>query len=342
MMCQEPVLVSVIIPNYNYANSLPLCLRAVQSQTYPHIELILVDDGSTDDSVAIATAMGVRVERTPQNMGCAGARNHGIALATGEILLFVDSDVALYPDAIANAVELLTQDSTLGAVCGIHDPEPLIRDSMVEEYRGYQYHYWSITAEGLISFLFPATCAIRRRVFDEIGPFNTRLRQTEEVDYGHRLTEKYGLLLSSKVRTRHDHDDRLGGLLRKMFKRARDRVPLYARRKRFAQGFETSSRAGGAIAALAAVAGCFAPLLLGVWGVAIPVAALVVSLLADAGMYRFVARRRGIGFLLYFAAVHFVVNVTIATGVGVGVVRWLASASFRRLYDRLPEPVQGT
>ncbi|MFF3441215.1 glycosyltransferase family 2 protein [Streptosporangium sp. NPDC002721] len=325
-------LVSVVVPNYNYATSLELCLRALQEQTYRPIELIMVDDGSTDDSVAVAERLGVRVVHTERNMGVAGARNLGITHARGEILVFVDSDVAAYPDAVEVAVGMLAADPRLGAVCSIHDPEPLIRDSLVEEYRALQYYYWTASSEGPISFLFPAMVAMPRHVYDEVGPFNTRLRETEEVDYGHRLTQRYDMVLTSKVRSRHDHDDELSKLLRKLFKRGRARVPLYARRKRFARGFETSNRAGGSLAALAALA-TLPALAFGPAGAALPALALAVSILADLGMYRFVLRRRGPIFLLYYGAVHFVVNVTIAAGVAAGVAQWLCSARFRGLYD---------
>ncbi|MFC7387239.1 glycosyltransferase family 2 protein [Sphaerisporangium rhizosphaerae] len=326
-------LVSAIVPNYNYAASLELCLRALQEQTYRPIELIVVDDGSTDDSVEVARRLGVRVVRTERNMGVAGARNLGVAHATGEILVFVDSDVAAYPDSVEVAVRMLDGDAGLGAVCSIHDPEPLIRDSLVEEYRALQYYYWTVSSEGPISFLFPALVAMPRRVYDEIGPFNTELRETEEVDYGHRLTQRYEMVLTTAVRSRHDHDDKLFKLLRKLYRRGRARVPLYAQRRRFARGFETGSRAGGSLAALAALAAVPVAVLLGPAGAALPALALAVSLLADLGMYRFVLRRRGPWFLLYFGAVHFLVNVTIAAGVAAGVVRWLCSARFRRLYD---------
>ncbi|GAA2207653.1 hypothetical protein GCM10009850_031110 [Nonomuraea monospora] len=330
-------LVSVIVPNYNYAASLELCLRALLAQTYQPIELIVVDDGSTDDSAEVARRLGVRVIRTEENLGTAAARNLGAAHASGEILMFVDSDVAAYPDAVEVSVRLLAADPRLGVVSSVHDPEPLIRDSLVEEYRALQYHYWTVSSEGPVSFLFSALMAMPRRVFDEIGPFNPRLRETEEVDYGHRLTQRYEMLLTTAVRSRHDHDDKLLKLLRKLYRRGRARVPLYARRRRFARGFETSSRAGGSLAALAALVA--APLVVpfGVAGASLAVLALVVSLVADLGMYRFVLRRRGWWFLLYFGAVHFVVNVTIAAGVAAGVLRWLCSARFRRLYD--PDPV---
>lgn len=333
-------LVSVIVPNYNYAASLGLCLRAILAQTYERIELIMVDDGSTDNSVEIAQSLGVTVLRTPRNLGVAGARNLGIARSNGEICFFVDSDVALEPDAVAEAVRLLKEDSSLGAVCGIHDPEPLIRDSRVEEYRGLQYHYWAASSAGLISFLFPASAAIRRSVLDEVGPFNERLRHTEEVDYGNRLTLRHGLLLTPLIRSRHDHDAVLVPLLRKLFRRGHARVPLYAQRRKFARGFETSSRAGGSLAALASLV--LLPTVALSWYALIAVALVLgVSLASDAGMYRFVARRRGWAFTVYFTAVHWLVNVSIAAGVLTGAVHWLYSRDFRGIYGApVPEPVR--
>jgi glycosyltransferase involved in cell wall biosynthesis len=103
-------LVSIIVPNYNYARTLRLCLRAIRAQTYEPLEVLVVDDCSTDNSAQIARSMGVRVVRTPHNAGVAAARNLGAEHAGGEILIFVDSDVAMNPDAVANAVALLAAE----------------------------------------------------------------------------------------------------------------------------------------------------------------------------------------------------------------------------------------
>lgn len=326
-------LVSVVVPNYNYAESLDLCLRSILDQTYPNIEILMVDDCSTDQSVVVAEALGVTVVSTGTNGGCGTARNVGAARTRGELICYVDSDLALAPDAVANAVRILADDPGLGAVCGIQDPEPLLHDTPVARYRGVQYHYWSISSEGDISFLFPAVCVIRRAVFDEIGPFNPALRQTEEVDWGYRLTRRHRMLLTSRIHGRHDHDHELRGLLRKLFHRGRLRIPLYARARRFGKGFETASRAWGSLAAFAALPALVLPLLLGPWAAVVPVGLLAASLAADAGMYDFVRRRYGLSFLLFFTGLHFVVNVTIAAGVATGAVQWLASRTFRQLYD---------
>lgn len=327
------MLVSVIVPNHNYAESLDLCLRAILDQSYPDIEVIVVDDCSTDDSVAVAQAVGVRVISTERNGGCGYARNIGAAHAGGEILCFVDSDLAMAKDAVAQAVAILAAEPEVGCVCGIEDPEPLLHDTAVARYRGMQYHYWSISSEGDVTFLFPAMCAIRRSVFDEIGAFNPALRHTEEVDYGYRLSRRYRLRLTSAMRGRHDHDHRLWGLLRKLFHRGRLRIPLYARARRFATGFETASRAWGSLAALISLPAWALPAFFGWAALGVPLLLFAASLHADRGMYGFVWRRRGIRFLLFFAAVHYLVNATIALGVGVGVLQWAVSRTFRQTYD---------
>jgi glycosyltransferase involved in cell wall biosynthesis len=324
--------VSVIIPNYNYARTLGLCIEAVQAQTHPPIEIIVVDDCSTDDSVAVATALGVQVFSTPGNSGVAAARNLGVAHATGEVLFFVDSDVALAPDALTQTLSMLAANPDAGSVCGIYDPEPLIRDSRVEEYRSLQAHYWRLSSEGVVTFGFFSLGAIRSEVFTELGPFNTVLKQTEEVEYGNRLSQKYDLLLTSTVRGRHDDDHELWPLLRKLFRRGRLRVPLYAERRRFAKGFETASRAWSSLAALAAVLLIPVPLLFGVPFAVLPLGFLALSILGDAGMYAFVLRRRGPLFGLYFTGVHFLVNLAISAGVAAGAVNWLFSRRFRALY----------
>ncbi|MEJ3744240.1 glycosyltransferase family 2 protein [Actinomycetes bacterium KLBMP 9797] len=329
----ETPLVSVVVPNYNYAESLAVCLRGIQAQTYPNLEVVVVDDASTDDSVAVAEALGVRVVRLADNGGCARARNVGAAHTFGDILFYVDSDVAMAPDAVARAVDVLRAEPGVGAVCGLEEPEPLLHDTWVARYRGLQYHYWSASSEGDITVLFPAMLAVPRAVYEDVGPFNEGLTQTEEVDYGYRLSRRYRVRLTSAVRGRHDHDHALRPLLRKLFHRARLRVPLYARARKFAKGFETASRAWGSLAALAALPALALPLAFGPAWLLAPAVLLAASVAADRGMYGFVRRRRGTGYLLSFAATHFLVNVTIATGVGVGVLQWAASRPFRRLYD---------
>ncbi|MFC4536182.1 glycosyltransferase family 2 protein [Sphaerisporangium dianthi] len=330
-------LVSVIVPNYNYARTLDLCLSALERQSHPRIEVIVVDDRSTDDSVEIAHRHGVRVVVTDTNIGAPAARNLGVGYAHGEILFFLDSDLALAEDVVERAVDLLTADPTLGVVCGTYDPEPLIPDSMVERYRSLQLHYWISGDEGDITTIYSALFAMRAEVFHEVGPLNPALRHSENAEYGHRVTGRgYRIVLDNRIRGRHDHDDRLRVVLSKFFHRARLHIPLYLRRPDFNGGPANSSRGWGALAALFAVLAAPLPALLGPLWLLAPIGLLLGSIAADLGMYRFVRRYAGTPFTVYFAAVHFLVNVTVGVAVFAGAAQCLLSSRFRRTYDVTP------
>lgn len=102
---QKPPLVSVIIANYNYAQFVGTAIDSVFAQTYPHIELIVVDDGSKDDSKTVIGGYGDRlVPIFQQNTGMGGARSAGFLKSQGEIICFLDADDYFHPDKVAQVV----------------------------------------------------------------------------------------------------------------------------------------------------------------------------------------------------------------------------------------------
>ncbi|MBO0610485.1 glycosyltransferase family 2 protein [Myceligenerans salitolerans] len=326
-------LVSVVVPNYNTGPALRLCLEALLAQTYENMEILLADDCSTDDSVETARALGVTVVSTGVNSGAATARNTGAEHARGEFIMFIDADVAMRPDAVARAVELMRENGRIGALCGTYGPEPLIPDGPVETYRCLHQHYWFTEQEGRIGTVHTAILMIRADVFREVGPFNTALRHTEDGDYADRLTARYESHSSNAVRGAHDHDDSLRTIFRKVFHRTRLHVPLYLRQGSLPGGFATGPRAGAALAALGAVLCVPLIVLSPLWAV-VALGLLVGSILADRGLYAFVLDRKGLGFTLFFAGVHHLVNCAIALAGGIGLLQWIVSPRFRRLYDR--------
>ena len=95
-------LVSVIIPCYNASRFLAEAIESVLAQTHENLELVVVDDGSTDDSREIVRGFGERVrsEPLPHNQGVNFARNRGVEVARGEFVQFLDSDDLLRPEKI--------------------------------------------------------------------------------------------------------------------------------------------------------------------------------------------------------------------------------------------------
>jgi glycosyltransferase involved in cell wall biosynthesis len=104
-------LVSVVIPCYNQAHFLSEAIESVASQTYEPTETIVVDDGSTDDTSHVADVHGVRCVRQ-ENRGLAEARNTGLRASSGDMLLFLDADDLLAPDAIDAGVSASSANRT--------------------------------------------------------------------------------------------------------------------------------------------------------------------------------------------------------------------------------------
>ncbi|MGC4788150.1 glycosyltransferase [Micromonospora sp. DT178] len=312
--------VSVIIPNHNYARTLRRCLESVYAQTHPPDEVIVVDDRSTDDSRDIARGFPCRLIENTVNGGVSVSRNAGAAAATGDVLFFLDSDEALAPDALANAVDILDRHPEIGCVHGLIAPEPLIDDGPVEWYRTLHSYWWRRRAVGLGQTAFFAQAAIRRSVFEAAGPFDESLRDSEDLEYSERLAPITRILLTERIVAAHDEVSRLGPLLAEQFRRSQllARTVFGARRK--GRASLTANRPLGILAVAAATAST--PLAV----LRPPVAALTALLLAvfalaDPGQLRLVARYKGARFVPFFLGVSLLVHLALLAGAAVGVLR---------------------
>jgi glycosyltransferase involved in cell wall biosynthesis len=103
--------ISVIIPAYNHARSLPGCLDSLRTQTLPPAEIIVVDDGSTDDTQAVLANYQNLTVLTQANSGAPAARNHGFAQSTGDYVIFADADLLFEPTALATLFTALQEHS---------------------------------------------------------------------------------------------------------------------------------------------------------------------------------------------------------------------------------------
>jgi glycosyltransferase involved in cell wall biosynthesis len=110
-------LVSVVIPCFNQARFLPAAIRSVRIQKWQPVETIVVDDGSEDDTSTVAGRMGARVIVQP-NRGVSEARNVGLAAAGGSLIVFLDADDELLPDALETGVDALRAQPDVSAAVG--------------------------------------------------------------------------------------------------------------------------------------------------------------------------------------------------------------------------------
>jgi hypothetical protein len=188
-MSQPSVRVSIIVPVCNSPRDLEQSLAALIASSYPHSEIIVVDDASTDDTRSVAAAHnGVRVLQLTKNSGPSSARNLGARHATGDILFFVDADVIVAPGAVTRVVQMFEQHPEIAAVFGSYDDKPRA-EGLVSQYRNLLHHYVHQHGEVVASTFWGACGAIRRSVFEAIGGFDERRypRCIEDIELGYRL-----------------------------------------------------------------------------------------------------------------------------------------------------------
>jgi glycosyltransferase involved in cell wall biosynthesis len=131
---------SVIVPVYDGRATVERCLAALDAHRAPDVEIIVVDDGSTDDSGTVAARMGARVLTLAVNSGPAAARNYGASHASGAVLMFVDSDVAVAADAVARVRRVLDVHPDVSAVFGSYDMNPPY-GGVVSRYKNLMHHF---------------------------------------------------------------------------------------------------------------------------------------------------------------------------------------------------------
>ncbi|MEO3748352.1 glycosyltransferase 87 family protein [Plantactinospora sp. B5E13] len=324
--------VSVIVPNYNKEKTLAACLAAVHAQTVTPVEVIVVDDASTDRSREIVAGFPCLLVPFDTNRGVSAARNAGAARATGEVLFFVDSDIALAPDALANALRVLREHPDCGVVQGIYDLHPLFPDGPVEAYKTLFEHFWRRRAAGETSTTMFALTAVPRAVFDTVGGFDEGLRDAEDVEFGTRLPASYTIRTSAEMVGRHDDVDRLWPYLSELFRRARTYAgavvlarwappanPRPAAERRPPHRIDVESLVGMAGSVLAV--GALPLVVAGRWLWSVPLGLFAVFLVADRTLLWFALRRRGPLFLLYATVLRWLTHLTEFVGLLVGVAR---------------------
>ncbi len=197
-MQQDP-LVSVIIPTYNRADLVSDAIDSVLEQSYRHLEVIVIDDGSSDGTLDVLSRYGKRIGVISQsNAGPAAARNRGVIAARGDLIAFLDSDDLWLPEKLARQVDLLQQLGNVPCcVCNIKmDGKNRQSTSFHVAWldpavgEGVWHNPDEILATRFV--LFNQGVIIRREVLKELGGFDERFWLLEDYDLALRLSS-YGI-----------------------------------------------------------------------------------------------------------------------------------------------------
>jgi hypothetical protein len=176
---------TVIVPATGARPWLSRCLAAIEAGIGAHDELIVIRDAALP--------------------GPASARNDGARVAVRPVLVFVDADVEIRPDALTRIRARFAADPDLAAVFGSYDDEPDGRD-VVSTFRNLLHHYVHQGAAGEVDSFWAGLGAVRREAFDEVGGFDTRIARAsvEDIELGARLAARAGRIeLDPQIQGKH-------------------------------------------------------------------------------------------------------------------------------------------
>ncbi|OAG28326.1 glycosyltransferase family 2 protein [Thermodesulfatator autotrophicus] len=203
-------LVSVIIPTYNRKAFLKEAIESVLAQSFKNFELIVVDDGSTDDTPYLATRYHIRYVRKQKRQGVSAARNTGIRLAKGSFIAFLDSDDLWLPEKLAKQIVFFKKNPEAVAV---QTEEIWIRRGKRvnprQRHKKPSGYFFDRALE--LCLISPSGVMLKREVFDKIGLFDESFPACEDYELWLRLLARYPVFLINEplVIKRGGHKDQL-------------------------------------------------------------------------------------------------------------------------------------
>lgn len=245
---KPPFKVSIIIPVYNSSRTLRKTLETVQRQRDPSFEVIVVDDGSTENISTLVRELGARHHRLPMNMGPAVARTEGARVADGQVLLFTDSDIWL-PENTISVIRQAYEKHSCTCVQGTFSkqcPHP----DFFSQYKNLYNRFILNRLPDWIETTYTSLTAIGRDFFFESGGFDQNIRSAsvEDRTLGENIIRHGGtIFLEKQLEVIHNKRLSARGFFRNQFRRSRDLAKLMQRQKengflKGGRGFGTHSR----------------------------------------------------------------------------------------------------
>lgn len=300
---------TVIVPAYRCAGMLQRALDGMMASDLPRSEweLIVVDDGSPDETPAVARRFADLVLTTPEGpRGPGWARNMGADVARGEVLMFVDADVVVAPDALSRFAAAFRESRGVSAVFGSYDQTPE-HPGLISQYRNLLHHRVHHEQTGAAHTFWAGCGAIRRDSFLAVGGYDA-LRyprpQIEDIELGYRLSDAgYRIVLDPRIQGKHLKVWTLRSMMRAdLHDRA---IPwmrlLLERGDTMRETTLNLQRKEKVLTALMGVAmfSCVAALLgAGLVWLAVMFASLLIIVLGNLPLFRWFARVRGMSFTL--------------------------------------------
>ncbi len=218
-----------------------LNLLYAKNSTYKDFEVIIGDDASNEQyQVSSITYQGKKIPfpatviRLTRNRGPAAARNAAAKKAQGTVLVFLDSDVQVYPDTLKKIAEKFKEDHDLTAITGVWDKHQKSQNFFPQFKALRDWSYWTNERDrdGYYYLFSTRVAAMRREVFIRLGGFNEIFRQMEDVEITYRIAKRYAIIFAPDVRVHHEFEG-FWPIAKKYFWRSFYWTRLYKQRRKF-------------------------------------------------------------------------------------------------------------
>jgi glycosyltransferase involved in cell wall biosynthesis len=311
---------TVIVPVHNPGGDLTHCLEALAGSARARFDVLIVDDGSTESSIqALVERFGYRYLGIDGPGGPARARNFGVQHARAPVVVFVDADCCVQPDALQRFADHFRARPQLGAVFGSYDDQPTA-PGLVSQFRNLLHHYTHHQSAGPATTFWAGCGAVRRRVFLDVGGFDA-VQYTrpciEDIELGGRIHDAgYPIVLDPAIQCSHRKRWTLMGMVKTdLFQRALPWLRLMKQTRHRPAGLNVSRGQRMSVGLVGVFLLCL-PLGLAhraFWIAGLTAAAGVT--LINAPLYRYLAQRRGVGFALCCIPLHWVYFATCGVSV---------------------------
>ncbi len=322
---------SVLVPVHNGSGLLDSCLQSLARSAFRDYECIVIDDGSTEDTPAVAARHGATLVALERRGGPARARNRGAARARGDVVVFLDADVCVHPDTLGRMDAHFRSHPTTAALIGSYDDTPA-DPGFISQYKNLLHHYVHQRSHADAWTFWTGCGAVRRDVFLAMRGFDETFTRPciEDIELGFRLRAGgHRIDLNPAIQVTHQKRWTLWHLIRTDFvDRALPWFLLMLRHRTMPRDLNvtTTHRVSVALVCVMVLFACtaLAGQLLRLPVPGLTLGALVVSALASVllvvnyDLYRFFARKRGLRFAVGTVPLHWLYYAYCGLAVGIG------------------------
>lgn len=201
-MIRKPLKISIIIPTLNQAQFITKTIDSVLLQKYPNLEIIVMDGGSSDDTMAILRKYSKKIKwYCEKDKGQTNALNKGFKMATGDILGYINSDDLYFPNTFIKVSDFFNNNKDImwtTGLCEVIDDKNIKISSGIVKWKNYclkiQFSQkWQFNLLLTLNFISQPATFWRRNVWQKIGQFDESLKYTMDYDYWLRILQKYPL-----------------------------------------------------------------------------------------------------------------------------------------------------